>query len=118
MADLVDDAEESDEDTPDPPEPIVGGIIDLGRLATDALLLAIDPYPRKPDAVFEPVGRSRRSRGSSVCRAQGAEGRGEEAHREEAQRQVSQGKCDEAKIQIGGFAWHIIWLRCLVRNAI
>ena len=24
-------------------------------LATDALLLAIDPYPRKPDAVFEPV---------------------------------------------------------------
>lgn len=55
MADLVDDAEESDEDTPDPPEPIVDGIIDLGRLATDALLLAIDPYPRKPDAVFEPV---------------------------------------------------------------
>lgn len=55
MADLVDDAEESDEDTPDPPEPIVGGIIDLGRLATDALLLAIDPYPRKPDAVFKPV---------------------------------------------------------------
>ena len=55
MADLVDEAEESDEDTPDPPEPIVGGIIDLGRLATDALFLAIDPYPRKPDAVFEPV---------------------------------------------------------------
>ena len=55
MADLVDNAEESDEDTPDPPEPIVDGIIDLGRLATDALFLAIDPYPRKPDAVFEPV---------------------------------------------------------------
>ncbi|MGH6715159.1 MAG: YceD family protein [Bradyrhizobium sp.] len=36
-----------------PPEPIVGGVIDLGRLATDVLFLAIDPYPRKPGAVFE-----------------------------------------------------------------
>ena len=40
---------------PDPPEPIENGIIDLGRLATDALYLAVDPYPRKPDAVFEPL---------------------------------------------------------------
>ncbi|MGB8401495.1 YceD family protein [Bradyrhizobium sp.] len=55
LADLVDEAAESDEEIPDPPEPIVGGIIDLGRLATDVLLLAIDPYPRKPDAVFAPV---------------------------------------------------------------
>jgi hypothetical protein len=55
MADLVDEAEETDEEAPDPPEPIVGGIIDLGRLATDALLLGIDPHPRKPDAVFEPM---------------------------------------------------------------
>jgi hypothetical protein len=55
MAELVDEAEESAEETPDPPEPIVGGIIDLGRLATDAVFLGIDPYPRKPDAVFEPV---------------------------------------------------------------
>ncbi|MCC8982990.1 YceD family protein [Bradyrhizobium acaciae] len=53
MADLVDDAEDSDEETPDPPEPIVGGFIDLGRLATDALFLGIDPYPRRADAVFE-----------------------------------------------------------------
>jgi len=37
----------------DPPEAIINGIIDLGRLATDALFLAIDPYPRKPGAVFE-----------------------------------------------------------------
>jgi hypothetical protein len=36
------------------PEPIVNGVIDLGRLATDVLYLAIDPYPRKPGAVFEP----------------------------------------------------------------
>src|SRR5476651_1595721 len=54
LADLVDEAAESDVEIPDPPEPIVGGTIDLGRLATDALLLGIDPYPRKPDAVFEP----------------------------------------------------------------
>jgi hypothetical protein len=37
----------------DPPEPIVNGMIDLGRVATDALFLGIDPYPRKPDAVFD-----------------------------------------------------------------
>jgi hypothetical protein len=55
LADLVvDDAAESDAEIPDPPEPIENGVIDLGRLATDALFLGIDPYPRKPDAVFEP----------------------------------------------------------------
>jgi hypothetical protein len=55
LADLVDDAAESEAEIPDPPEPIENGMIDLGRLATDALFLAIDPYPRKPDAVFEPL---------------------------------------------------------------
>ena len=55
LADLVDDAAESEAEIPDPPEPIENGVIDLGRLATDALFLAIDPYPRKPDAVFEPL---------------------------------------------------------------
>ena len=55
LADLVDEAAESDAEIPDPPEPIVNGVIDLGRLATDALFLGIDPYPRKPDAVFEPM---------------------------------------------------------------
>ena len=55
LADLVDEALESDEAIPDPPEPIENGFIDLGRLATDALFLAIDPYPRKPDVVFEPL---------------------------------------------------------------
>jgi uncharacterized metal-binding protein YceD (DUF177 family) len=54
LSDLVDKAEESDEEIPDPPEPITNGMIDLGRIATDALFLAIDPYPRKPGAVFEP----------------------------------------------------------------
>ncbi len=54
LSDLVDEAAESDVAIPDPPEPIENGIIDLGRLATDALFLAVDPYPRRPDAVFEP----------------------------------------------------------------
>src|SRR4051812_41970669 len=53
LADLVDVAAEGSEEIPDPPEPIANGVIDLGRLATDALLLGIDPYPRKPDAAFE-----------------------------------------------------------------
>ncbi len=53
MAALVDEAEESDEETPDPLEPIENGMIDLGKVATDALYLAVDPYPRKPGAVFE-----------------------------------------------------------------
>jgi len=54
LAALVDEAAQSeDEEVPDPPEPIVNGVIDLGRLATDVLFLAIDPYPRKSDAVFE-----------------------------------------------------------------
>ena len=54
MADLVEDAAESDVEIPDPPEPIVNGVIDLGRIATDALFLGVDPYPRRSDAVFEP----------------------------------------------------------------
>jgi hypothetical protein len=53
LAESIDDTE-GDAEIPDPPEPIVGGMIDLGRLATDALFLGINPYPRKPDAVFEP----------------------------------------------------------------
>jgi hypothetical protein len=55
LADLVDETEDSDDEVPDPPEPIENGMIDLGRLATDALFLAIDPYPRKPGVVFEPL---------------------------------------------------------------
>jgi uncharacterized metal-binding protein YceD (DUF177 family) len=54
LSDLVEEAAESDAEIPDPPEPIINGMIDLGRLATDALFLAVDPYPRKPGAVFEP----------------------------------------------------------------
>ena len=54
LSDLLEEAAESDTEISDPPEPIINGVIDLGRLATDALFLAVDPYPRKPGAVFEP----------------------------------------------------------------
>ena len=40
-------------DQADPPEPLIGGVIDLGAMATEFLLLGIDPYPRKPDAAFQ-----------------------------------------------------------------
>lgn len=36
----------------DPPEPIVDGAIDLGAVTLEFLALALDPYPRKPGAVF------------------------------------------------------------------
>ena len=39
------------------PERLVDGTLDLGALAVEFLLLGIDPYPRKPGAVFEqPAG--------------------------------------------------------------
>ena len=41
------------------PEPLLGGAIDLGALATEFLILGIDPYPRKPGAVFESLRDSR-----------------------------------------------------------
>jgi hypothetical protein len=42
----------------DVPEVLVGGGIDLGAIATEFLILGLDPYPRKPDATFQgsPVG--------------------------------------------------------------
>ena len=36
------------------PEPLIDGVIDLGALATEFLILGLDPYPRKPGAAFEP----------------------------------------------------------------
>ena len=40
-------------DAAEPPEPLQGGVVDLGAVATEFLLLGIDPYPRKPNAVFD-----------------------------------------------------------------
>jgi uncharacterized metal-binding protein YceD (DUF177 family) len=38
----------------DPPEPLTGDSIDLGQLATEFLVLGIDPYPRKSGVEFAP----------------------------------------------------------------
>lgn len=46
--------EGDDAEIPDLPEPIVNGVIDLGQLATEYLILGIDPYPRKPGVAFAP----------------------------------------------------------------
>lgn len=37
----------------DPPEPLRDGAADLGAVATEFLLLGMDPYPRKPGAAFD-----------------------------------------------------------------
>lgn len=48
-------AEERHRKTADePPEPLVGGTVDLGAVATEFLLLGIEPYPRKPGVEFTP----------------------------------------------------------------
>jgi hypothetical protein len=47
----------------DDPEPLVAGVIDLGALATEFLILGLDPYPRKPGAVFEPPENTKRDQG-------------------------------------------------------
>jgi hypothetical protein len=37
----------------DAPEPLLNETVDLGAVATEFMMLGIDPYPRKPGAVFE-----------------------------------------------------------------
>jgi uncharacterized metal-binding protein YceD (DUF177 family) len=44
----------SDDRYLDDVEPLTGGSVDLGALATEFLILGIDPYPRKAGAVFQP----------------------------------------------------------------
>lgn len=39
----------------EPPEPLAGGMIDVGALATEFLVLGIDPYPRKSGVEFAPL---------------------------------------------------------------
>jgi uncharacterized metal-binding protein YceD (DUF177 family) len=38
----------------DDPESLVDGVVDLAALATEFLILGLDPYPRKRGAVFDP----------------------------------------------------------------
>ena len=39
----------------DPPEPIEGGVIDIGELVAQYLALALDPHPRSPGASLDSV---------------------------------------------------------------
>ena len=43
----------------EPPEPLVDGTVDLGAIATEFLMLGIDPYPRKPGVEFDAAARPR-----------------------------------------------------------
>lgn len=49
------DEEEAQMRKLDPPDEIIDGKIDLGALTAEFLALGLDPYPKKPDATFEPV---------------------------------------------------------------
>jgi hypothetical protein len=61
---LADASLEEPEDWLDPDQPdwvpISGPTIDLGALLTDQLALALDPYPRKPDAELPDAARAAR----------------------------------------------------------
>jgi len=48
-------ASQTDTNDDGPPEPLVDGKLDLGAIATEFLLLGIDPYPRKAGVEFAPV---------------------------------------------------------------
>jgi uncharacterized metal-binding protein YceD (DUF177 family) len=37
----------------EPPETLQDGTVDIGAVATEFLILGIDPYPRKPGSVFD-----------------------------------------------------------------
>jgi len=39
----------------EPPEPLAGGIVDIGEAVAQQFALALDPYPRKPQARLEDV---------------------------------------------------------------
>jgi uncharacterized metal-binding protein YceD (DUF177 family) len=43
-----------DPEADDPPDVLETGVVDLGGYVVEHLALEIDPFPRKPDAVFEP----------------------------------------------------------------
>jgi uncharacterized metal-binding protein YceD (DUF177 family) len=48
-------------DSDDPPETLQDGVVDLGAVATEFLLLGIDPYPKKQGVAFDPPAAKDRS---------------------------------------------------------
>ncbi len=75
LSDLVDEAAESEVEIPDPPEPIINGVIDLGRLVTDALVPGRGSLPAQAGRGFPAADGIRRPKRSPVCGAQGAAAR-------------------------------------------
>ena len=53
-ADKVAATTDRDANGEEPPEALIGGQLDIGAIATEFLLLGIDPYPRKAGAEFMP----------------------------------------------------------------
>jgi Large ribosomal RNA subunit accumulation protein YceD len=71
------DGGEGSEVNTDGPEPLIGGIVDLGAIATEFLILGLAPYPRKPGAVFEPPQELRPDGGPFAALAGWTKGRGD-----------------------------------------
>ncbi len=51
---IPDDEALLDPEADDPPDVIEDGVVDVGAYLVEQLALAVDPFPRKPGAVFEP----------------------------------------------------------------
>ena len=49
----------------DPPEPVEGGVIDLGEAVVQQLAVALDPYPRRPDAQLPEALSTNKNAGST-----------------------------------------------------
>jgi uncharacterized metal-binding protein YceD (DUF177 family) len=56
-------------DDEDPPEPLDNGHIDIGALAIEFLALALEPFPRKPGAVYAETSESETEPGPFVALA-------------------------------------------------
>jgi hypothetical protein len=48
------DFDEPEDAAGERPEFLIDGTVNLGAIAVEFLMLGIDPYPRKPDAIFRP----------------------------------------------------------------
>lgn len=53
-------------------DPIVNGEIDVGALVEEFFVLALDPYPRRPGAAFDPAGDGGTNAGASPFAALGS----------------------------------------------
>jgi uncharacterized metal-binding protein YceD (DUF177 family) len=61
-----DEAEWLDPDADDPPDPVIGGQIDLGEVVAEELALGLDPYPRKPGAAVPDTYREAAEEGAKI----------------------------------------------------